>query len=86
MIKISFDHTHLLILPAHFYEIHFLSSYFLYVIMGPVGTDSSGVTSVRWAEMGEATPTTSGIATEWFHSLARALRSLYKANHAWTSR
>ena len=62
-------------------------AYFLYVAFGPVGGASpDGTISVRWTEMGESTPPSPGAAREWFRPLAKALRSLHRANHAWTSR
>ena len=60
--------------------------YFLYVIFGPLGMRADGTRTIRWAEMGESTPSSSEVADDWFRPLAKALRALYKANHAWTSR
>ena len=61
--------------------------YFLYVIFGPIGSSArDGISSIRWAEMGEATPTSPEGTIEWFQPLANALKALYGATHYWTSR
>jgi len=64
-----------------------IQAYFLYVIFGAVGPSRpQGTMSVRWAEMGETTPSTPAVAKEWFKPLADALRALYQDQNLWTSR
>jgi len=61
-------------------------AYFLYLMFGPVGATTEGIPSIRWAEMGETTPSTAEVAKEWFGPLAGALHALYGSSESWTSR